>query len=1090
MVSILDVPSPHQDALLIRASAGTGKTFQLSTRLLQLLAGGMSVDRILATTFTRKAAGEILDRVLERLAKACVDQHELEELNNHLKPVKLSKEDCDSLLKKITSQLHRLRISTLDSFFSQLARAFAFELRLPGGWQLMDPQREHSVRQQAIQQLLDSHNLEQMRTMLNLLGKGEYSAGILREIENTVEKGASLCQVTRAEQWNNPAIPSAPGDSELDTALISIQPTKDFNKSLTTAVTKLQNLVASADWEAIAALTLIRALEQAEPRYQKAIIPKGVVESLKVIRKQAMHKVMAIYRNQTTSSRELLDAYHEHLESLKRQLREWTFEDVCRKLAHWLKQRNLPTDSLGFRLDFSVDHLLLDEFQDTSLTQWEVLQPFAVNIDRQRKKEAASFFCVGDTKQAIYGWRGGIAELFDEVGERLPQLRKESLTESRRSSQLILDTVNKVFGNLDQHAEYGRGQVEAQRWLEDFDEHKAHYGNLPGYVKITHGPSVKGVQAAEKKDRLLSLAASEIADLARKHPSGSIGILVRTNDEVGQMIDLLKKFDLDVSQEGGNPLTDSAAVEVILSLLTIADHPGNSVALFHVRNSPIAGKLPANWLATAGELSYRLRQDLVDHGLGWFLNHYCGLLAEACNQRDQQRLRQLIQLGFSFPLADHSRVLAFVDYIRTEKVALPQPAQIRVMNIHQSKGLEFDSVFLPNLNDPMTGHPPLFVAMRSRATEQPEGVIRYMSKELQEMLDDDWREAFRKDAGLQVSESLCLLYVAMTRAKHGLYIYIHPNEGGEDKATMGSLLQSTLLSPENVSAANCTVYEDGESDWFRILERQGKESSKVKESKGTSDTGRTDGNKEKVGPTVSSAASIRQRRPSFTTRRAIESAPSPSALSQTEDRSRQEDSLGRKRIIEPVKVFGIQTTVAALEGTIEHAWFAALNWSDDLTMVETTREVIANGAIDRSHWGLVDLESLWKRWRKHYSHPAVLQLFASEHYGEKDHVGAATRVETEHKFAVLLNGRLQQGSIDRLVLVLKNGKVIAAEIIDFKTDQQPSKGSKKEWIDLQVSQYSPQLNVYAEVVAKQFKLNANQIRKKLVLLDAGEVVVV
>ena len=76
------------------------------------------------------------------------------------------------------------------------------------------------------------------------------------------------------------------------------------------------------------------------------------------------------------------------------------------------------------------------------------------------------------------------------------------------------------------------------------------------------------------------------------------------------------------------------------------------------------------------------------------------------------------------------------------------------------------------------------------------------------------------------------------------------------------------------------------------------------------------------------------------------------------------------------------------------------------------------------------------------------------------------------------------------MLVLKNGKVIAAEIIDFKTDQQPSKGSKKEWIDLQVSQYSPQLNVYAEVVAKQFKLNANQIRKKLVLLDAGEVVVV
>ncbi|MEY4568065.1 MAG: ATP-dependent helicase/nuclease subunit, partial [Planctomycetota bacterium] len=753
-----------------------------------------------------------------------------------------------------------------------------------------------------------------------------------------------------------------------------------------------------------------------------------------------------------------------------------------------LKQRNLPTDSLGFRLDFSVDHLLLDEFQDTSLIQWEVLQPFAVNIDRQRRKEAASFFCVGDTKQAIYGWRGGIAELFDEVGSRLRQLREESLIESRRSSQVILDKVNKVFGNLDQHEEYGRGQIEVRRWLEDFEEHTAHCGNLPGYVRITHGPSVKGVQAAEKKDRLLSLAANEIADLARKHPSGSIGILVRTNDEVGQMIDLLKKFDLDVSQEGGNPLTDSAAVEVILSLLTLADHPGNSVALFHVKNSPIAGRLPGKWLATAGELSYRLRQDLVDHGLGWFLNHYCGLLAQSCSQRDQQRLRQLIQLGFGFPLADHSRVLAFVDYIRMEKVALPQPAQIRVMNIHQSKGLEFDSVFLPNLNDPMTGHPPLFVAMRNQATEQPVGVMRYMSKELQEMLDEEWREAFRKDAGLQVSESLCLLYVAMTRAKYGLYIYIHPNEGGDDKATMGSLLQSTLVSPEKISAVNCIVYEDPDRDWYRTLESQTKHAQEKEAAPGEIGAVKVSSREITSSSNLDSSSSLRARRPSFATRRTIESAPSPSTLSQAEVESSQETAIGRKRTIEPAKVFGIQTTVAALEGTIEHAWFAALKWSEDITAVEATREVIANMAIDRSHWGLVDLEALWKRWKKHYNYSAVKELFTINHYHAKDQVSASIRVETEHKFAILLNGRLQQGSIDRLVLVLNEEKVIAAEIIDFKTDQQPAKGSKKVWIQQQIGQYSPQLNVYAEVVAKQFKLNASQIRKTLVLLDAGEVV--
>ena len=1076
---------PHQDAVLIRASAGTGKTFQLSTRLLQLLVSGQPIDKLLATTFTRKAAGEILDRVLERLADAIEQPKKLVELNGSLVGIELSATDCAALLKKLTAQLHRLRISTLDSFFSQLARAYAFELRLPGGWQLMDPQREQSIRQQAIQSLLDQHDRGQLRTMLNLLGKGEYSAGILREIERTVENGAALAEITSAESWENPQVTKAPGESELEFAIHDLEPNNAQKISLSKALTKLQNQIIDADWETIAASTLIQATEMLTPKFSSAIIPDGIVSALKIVRQQAMHVALSIYRNQTTSSRELLDFYLNYLESQKRQIREWTFEDVSRKLARWLNTDELATESLGFRLDFSIDHLLLDEFQDTSLIQWEVLQPFVASISRRRQSEHCSFFCVGDTKQAIYGWRGGIAELFDEVERRISELRTMVLTASRRSSQVVLDTVNQVFANLDQHEEYGKGAIEAQRWLTNFQPHSAHHQGMPGYVALYQGANDKSLKAHERELKLLTKAAEDVANIAKLHPHGSIGILVRTNDEVGLMIDLLRKYKLDVSQEGGNPLTDSAAVEVILSLLTIADHPGNSVAVWHLQHSPLATHFEKSLLHSPGQLSWQLRSELSQLGLVRFLTRYCDKLANACNERDQLRLEQLIQQAFSFSVQHHSRVMAFVEHIRQQKVALPQPAQVRVMNIHQSKGLEFDSVFLPNLNDSMTGQLPLFVAMRNSPTERPCGVVRYMKSEVQQMLDKKWQEAFRRDAGLRISESLCVLYVAMTRAKHGLYMYI-TTASDKQKATMASLLQSTLVEAGNVEIEDAISYQAGDPLWYQQVAIETNKRTQVRKEIQPSLFAGAESAKVK---SKSRREMLQRGKSMFATAvkcRRLETAVAPSQLvRESQDTAGLPSTELRQGI---GQLFGAQTTTAALEGTIVHAWFAEIHWKKDLKDLETELFEVAAKAIDRSYWGVIDLEPLWKKFLSHWEQPQIAALFDPARYAPVADAQGLLQVETEKRFATLLNQRLIQGSIDRLVMTSVDEKVQFAEIIDFKTDQCSNRTKKKEWVSEHVSKYRPQLSAYADVVAKLQHLSKAQIRTTLVLLDVGEVV--
>ncbi|MCA9106848.1 MAG: UvrD-helicase domain-containing protein, partial [Planctomycetales bacterium] len=116
--------SPLPRATFIRASAGTGKTFQLSNRYLRLLLAGQRPDSILASTFTRKAAGEILERVIQRLARAAASSAEATDLAGHLDAQQVERPEFARLLRDLLRRLDRCRISTLDSYYGQLARTY------------------------------------------------------------------------------------------------------------------------------------------------------------------------------------------------------------------------------------------------------------------------------------------------------------------------------------------------------------------------------------------------------------------------------------------------------------------------------------------------------------------------------------------------------------------------------------------------------------------------------------------------------------------------------------------------------------------------------------------------------------------------------------------------------------------------------------------------------------------------------------------------------------------------------------------------------------------------------------------------------
>ncbi|MDG2221081.1 MAG: UvrD-helicase domain-containing protein, partial [Rubripirellula sp.] len=207
--------------ILVRASAGTGKTYQLTARMLRILLQGGSPETILATTFTRKAAGEILNRILMTLAAAAdpEDPAALEKLRDQVSIPTLPASICLQLLDSLVSQIHRLRICTLDSLFAQLARSFPFELGLPPAWRQSDEIAEMLFRQRAADAVIALLEPAEMTTLLAMLGKGETKRSISRELLQVVDAAYSASRQCEPDAWDRLSVPTQPTAQAIDEAV-------------------------------------------------------------------------------------------------------------------------------------------------------------------------------------------------------------------------------------------------------------------------------------------------------------------------------------------------------------------------------------------------------------------------------------------------------------------------------------------------------------------------------------------------------------------------------------------------------------------------------------------------------------------------------------------------------------------------------------------------------------------------------------------------------------------------------------------------------------------------------------------------------
>lgn len=1054
-------PAVLSEREVIRASAGTGKTYRLSSRYIALLMAGVPAEQILATTFTRKAAGEIQERVLLRLAKAALCDRECRQLAESIEVPELTRDQCQAGFDHLIRHLHRMRVSTLDSFFVQLARCYSLELGLPTRWQVFDSATEQAIREQAVEHLMQEEQGRHAQSLLHLLTKGESIRGVGDLLRSTVNELYDQYLDSTRDAWHRIQPPAAGHELEETIDLLS---SFELNGRLAKARDKDLEFARRQAWDDLLRVGLTSRVLDGSCEYYRQPLDPELVRLYRQLLDHARGYYLARLARQTESAYALLDGYHGCYRALQQSRRGLRFSDITWSLAH-----NLDGSAAGisFRLDSRIEHLLLDEFQDTSPVQWRVLRPFARHVTA--RDTARSFFCVGDQKQAIYGWRGGVAEIFEAVDQQLDGLRHESLTTTYRCAPPVVSAVNQVFQHLTQHPALQPYQGAVEQWQQRFEAHQAARVELPGYASLEGAPVQADETSAE--GALDRWAVDRVSRLLEVAPTREIGILVRKNANVARLIAKLRRSGIQASEEGGNTLEDSAAVQALISLLKFADHCGDRVSAFHVLHTPLAQAIglsdesaPSRFAA-----SLRVREDLLSLGYGPALRQWADALRAQASPRERNRLEQLVALGYAYESRATLRTADFLRLVEAQRVPDPSSAPVRVMTIHGSKGLEFDSVLLPDLDWKLVGQPGSFVMQREDPAAPVSWVCHYLNAQAQQLLPAKLAQVFNDQQQRSIHETLCVLYVALTRAKHGLYLAIPPSNPNEKQLpkTVSGLLRAALAAGAGCEAGQM-LFEQGDPEWFRRTESAPLVSP------------------HKAPDPVATPAKIEFSK----------SSSSMPPLTRETPSSLEGGTMRRLQLKQ-----GTSDPTARLRGSVMHLFFEQIRWLEEGVPEAIQLQQLGLGTLAASGWpafpaaGEHASTKLLNSWIDEFlaalQVPALRQLLSRNDYPSSSGLpqavsrgltGATWQVDNERPFAIVHQGRLLSGTIDRLVLATVDGVVQAAEILDFKTDRlgdppQPLLQERTQY-------YRPQLEAYREAVAHLYRLPLPAVSARLVFLEA------
>ncbi len=782
--------------LMVLASAGSGKTYQLGNRMIGL-AGVMGVDpeKMVALTFTRKAAGEFADSILVKLARGVLDEKEAEEI---FKAVG-EEIDVERLLERVVRSMPKMQLTTMDGFFSKIVRGFPFELGLSGGtFELLEGERLQTAQREILQNLLGES--VQDRTDLyhafRRIALGRAGIGVQRGLEEFLKNwhgvwkaglnleafggGVEFGQLPKVSEWEK-------RKTEMIEGLRDEKKSKAWAKMLDGWET---HRVGTSPKLNLLGKRVLEKYGEAAPIEVKdgrsVLVLDDEWDKICRVFELAIGCELAGSVQRTKGIGEVIGIIDQEHERSLRQKGLLSFDDIKHLLGEWSQneEARVRRELVDYRLDGRYDHWLLDEFQDTSRAEWLSLEPL---IEEAVSDEEGSFFVVGDRKQGIYAWRGGEVSLFDEVKERYSrggQLKIAPMSKSYRSCPAVLELVNQVCGDL---VTIGSlfGDKVARRW--EWEDHVSAHPDLSGEAKVTECDPV-----SSRDGEIQQEVIDEIERLRIGANSLTCGVLLRRGDDVKRYAEALRKKGFEVVEAGERSPGKEHPVGIVIDAVIgwLAD-PSDRFFRGILEMSPV-GRIMERYGDSWPERWQRLLREIREWGFASGVSH---LLADVWGGLDgfgRRRAEDLLGALANFDVTGDGCPRGAASFLHDLKIAEPPgAAAIQVMTIHKSKGLGFDVVVLPEFldRDQVPDRRRFEVALGKDWVLQPPGLWTCEKHPVLRESLENWGE-------IQKYENLCLLYVALTRAKRGLYVFLPQEPRGrlakEEFASPGNLIRQAV----------------------------------------------------------------------------------------------------------------------------------------------------------------------------------------------------------------------------------------------------------------------------------------------------------
>ena len=865
MPEALPIPDlgAREDALaptrsfIVQAPAGSGKTELLIQRYLGLLATVNEPEEIVAITFTRKAAAEMRARVLDAFAqvKAATEPGSTHaRRTRELARAALARDAARGW--RIDDSPARLRIQTIDSLCAALTRQMPMLSRFGSQPEsIEDAGALYAEAARATVELIEAKD-----------PAADYVERLLAHLDNNVERVEDLLvdMLRRRDHWLRHVMAQKRGDLEAmlaaerhavlehARALIAAASQHELlhiaNLALTNlgrpAMASLPGSDAAEGWTVLADLLLTDkdtwrksltknngfpagpAHAAAKQRALALIAELGASEPLRTALADARRLPSASYGNEQW---EVLEAITELLKCAVGQLKlvfqsrgQVDFTEVSQRALLALEDSEGPTD-LALRLDYQIRHLLIDEFQDTSISQFELVAKLTAGWTPD---DGRTLFAVGDPMQSIYRFREAEVGLFlkaraEGIGNVV--LEPLELSANFRSQAGIVDWVNQAFVRvMPEFEDIASGAVA-------YTESKAVHPQLQGAAVEVHARIAGGEasEAAQVADIVAGIAAAN----ATHGKAESTAILVRGRSHLREIVPRLKQAGLAFRAIEIDRLDDRPVVQDLLALTRALAHGGDRLAWLAILRAPWCGLTLADLLAIGGAKTgtgssgyapgapptiwNAINSDRVVASLSadarLRLERIRPVLAAALAARQRSSLRDAVEgtwLALGGPACAASATeledaATYLDHLESKEeagaiadfeaftqgldklYALPDMAAgegaVQIMTIHKAKGLEFDHVILPGLErKPPAEGKKLFLWMErpanpdassQRGGQTDTSLLLAPIEETGAERDSIYTWIKKLAAEKTAFEDGRLLYVAATRARQRLHLF-------------------------------------------------------------------------------------------------------------------------------------------------------------------------------------------------------------------------------------------------------------------------------------------------------------------------------